>query len=271
MSAQTGAERGLKRGLKRDVKHGAEICFGAVRHRRAAPVRNDFIYRTYFLRLPLSRLAEVSGALFGVNRFNLLSFHFRDHGARDGSHPLPWLRAILAREGVLADGEVYLHAMPRVLGFVFNPVSFWHCHDAEGRLRAVLCEVHNTFGERHNYLALREDGGPIAADDALWARKVFHVSPFLPVRGRYRFRFATHGSVHIAAIDYFEDGVEMLTTSLGGRAVPVTNASVALAFFRYPLMTFAVVARIHVQALRLWWKRVPFFRKPSLPVEETTR
>jgi DUF1365 family protein len=249
----------------------AEICFGAVRHARSAPARHEFSYPAYFLRLPLSRLDQLARPLFGVNRFNLLAFHFRDHGARDGSHPLPWLRELLAREGVSAEGEVYLHTMPRVLGFVFNPVSFWHCHDVDGRLRAVLCEVHNTFGEWHNYLVMREDGGPIGADGALWARKVFHVSPFLPLRGSYRFRFTHHGAVHTAAVDYWEDGVEVLSTCLGGRAVPLSSTSLLRAFFHYPLMTLAVLARIHVQALRLWWKRVPFLSKPSPPVEETTR
>ncbi len=253
----------------------AEICFGAVCHERLSPARNAFAYSAYFLRLPLSRLDELARPIFSVNRFNLFAFHFRDHGAHDGSHPLPWLRALLAQEGVVADGEAYLHTMPRLLGFVFNPVSFWHCHDAQGGLRAVLCEVHNTFGEWHNYLVTREDGAPIVADDTLWARKVFHVSPFLPLRGRYRFRFAQHGAVHSAihsaAIDYWEEGVEILTTRLSGRATPLTTANLLRAFFRYPLMTLVVVARIHKQALRLWWKRVPFFSKPLPPVEETTR
>ncbi|HJS38938.1 MAG TPA: DUF1365 domain-containing protein, partial [Burkholderiales bacterium] len=127
----------------------AQIVSGTVMHRRLRPVEHRFAYRVFFLRLPLTRLAE---AALPVNRPGLASFHFRDHGARDGTHPLAWIRGVLAREGIEADGEVWLHCFPRVLGYVFNPVSFWFCEDREGKLRAVLAEVNNTFGERHSYL-----------------------------------------------------------------------------------------------------------------------
>ena len=96
---------------------------------------------------------------------------------------------LLASESVDADGEVVLHAFPRMLGYVFNPVSFWVCHDREGRVRAVLCEVCNTFGEQHNYLLAHPDGRPLVSGETLRARKVLHVSPFCEVKGGYRFRF----------------------------------------------------------------------------------
>ena len=130
------------------------LCFGQVRHTRLRPVRNAFAYGSYYLRLPLRSMGAggFGCALFSRNRFNLLSFADADHG--DGRQPLTdWIDGMLRREGVLdADGEVWLQAMPRVLGFVFNPVSFWFCHRADGALRAVLCDVRNTFGERHFYL-----------------------------------------------------------------------------------------------------------------------
>jgi DUF1365 family protein len=239
----------------------AELLTGRVMHRRLRPVRNHFSYRVFFLRLPLSRLEE-SG--IPLNRAALASLHFRDHGARDGSHPLPWIRQLLARQGIQADGEVWLHCFPRVLGYVFNPVSFWFCEDRDGRLKAVLAEVNNTFGERHSYL--------LRADRALEARKEFHVSPFFPVAGRYRFHFEERAGRRLARIDYLDDnGSPLLYTSLSGTPRPLTRARLALALLAHPFMTFAIMARIHWQALRLWVKRAPFFPKPPAPAEELSR
>lgn len=252
-----------------------QLCFGQVRHRRLRPAPNAFAYGTYYLRLPLRSLkeADFGCALFSRNRFNLLSFADADHG--DGKQPLlAWIDGLLRREGVHdADGEVWLQTMPRVLGFVFNPVSFWFCHRADGALRAVLCDVRNTFGERHCYLL--DQGGVIADGAELRARKVFHVSPFCQVEGGYRFRFARAeaegGERSLAAIDYDDAHGPLLLTSLSGRAAPITARNAARAFFGYPLMTAGVVVRIHWQALRLWLRRVPFFSKPVPPPQKVTR
>ena len=255
----------------------AQLCFGQVRHKRLRPVANAFEYRAYYLRLPV-RAPRAGCALFSYNRFNLLSFHDADHG--DGATPLAdWIDAQLRREGVLdADGEIWLQAMPRVLGFVFNPVSFWFCHRADGELRAVLCDVRNTFGERHFYLL--DNGAEIANGSEIAARKVFHVSPFFAVEGSYRFRFmrvmrTLHGRLAestLACIDHLDAGGHLLLqTSVSGVGAPVTNAAVAAAFFSYPLMTFGVVARIHFQALRLFLKRLPFHPKPAPPQQKVTR
>jgi len=248
------------------------LFFGSVMHRRLRPAAHDFTYPVYFLAIPLSRVDALSGPLFGVNRWNVFSFHFRDHGARDGSHPLPWVRALLAREGVTsADGEVWLQAFPRVLGYVFNPVSFWFCQDRAGALRAIVAEVNNTFGERHAYLLAHPDERPIRPGEELAARKVFHVSPFFDVRGGYRFCFRLGDDRALARIDYHDEAGDLLHTSVSGEAEALSTRMLLRAFFGYPLMTFGVVARIHWQALRLWLKRVPFFSKPIPPTEQVTR
>ncbi len=249
-----------------------ELLLGTVMHRRLRPVQNRFVYGVFFLRLPLSRLAAIRQPLLSINRWNLLGFSFRDHGARDGSHPLTWIRALLAREGLTqADGEVWLHCFPRVLGYVFNPVSFWFCEDRAGNTRAILAEVNNTFGEHHAYLLAHPDGRPIHAGETLATRKMFHVSPFLPVAGSYRFRFIAAGAQRVARIDYADEAGPSLLTSLSGRAVPLTTGAILRAVLRHPMMTLGVIARIHWQALRLWAKRVPFHSKPALPLEEVTR
>jgi hypothetical protein len=247
------------------------VCIGAVMHARRGAHARRFTYPVFYLRLPLARLGALGSPMFRLNRFAPLALHFRDHGARDGSPPLPWIRALLAREGVEADGEVVLQTMPRVFGFAFNPVSFWYCHDRAGGLRAVLCEVNNTFGEHHNYLVAHADGRPIEGCDLLRARKVFHVSPFFPVRGEYRFRFRSLGDVGSVAIDYEDGGTDVLTTRLSGRAEPLAVPALMRALARFPLAGLSVLARIHWQALRLWAGGVRFFRKPAPPLQQTTR
>ncbi|RLJ64905.1 DUF1365 domain-containing protein [Sulfurisoma sediminicola] len=249
-----------------------ELCRGSVMHARFGAAANRFVYPLFFVALPLSQLERAGNRWFSIDRPGLLSLRYADHGARDGSAPLPWIRALLAREGIdRADGEVVLQAFPRVLGRVFNPVSFWFCHDREGDLRAVLAEVNNTFGERHNYLVVHPDQRPIAPEDRMFARKVFHVSPFFPVDGEYRFRFDLSNGRRRVEIDYWRDGKRVLATAVGGRGVPLDASTALRAGLAFPALALGVLARIHWQALRLWLKGATFFRKPTAPLQETTR
>ena len=252
------------------------LLVGSVRHKRLRPARNAFAYGVYTLRLPLraraARLARgthKNSLLFATNRFGLLSFYDSDHGAK-GQTALQWIESMLHENGIHdATGEIFLHAFPRVLGYVFNPVSFWFCERADGSLRAVLCEVNNTFGERHCYLL--DPAGGIQRGAPLFARKVFHVSPFCKVQGHYTFRFMVAlpkcGTPlrSLARIDYDDGDGPLLLTSIAGTACPLNARNVLRVFFSYPLMTFGVVARIHWQALKLFFKRVPFLSKPAPP------
>jgi uncharacterized protein len=252
------------------------IGFGQVRHTRHRPRRNAFAYPTYFLMLPMRSLrAHGSGAL-ARNRRAALSFHDRDHG--DGrADSLQWLDELLLQHGITdAQGEVWLHTYPRVLGYSFKPVSLWYCHRTDGSLRAVLAEVNNTFGERHCYLLdAPRFGVPCSAD------KQFHVSPFCPVRGSYRFVFMrTAGATPrtVVRIDYHDQpampGGELapplLNTSVSGTLQPLDARSLRHALWAYPAMTLGVIARIHWQALRLWLKQTPFFRQPAAPGDFVT-
>jgi DUF1365 family protein len=249
-----------------------QLCFGNVHHSRLRPAPNTFNYGVYFLRLPMRSLEDrpVTSALFSRNRFNLLSFHDSDHG--DGRRPLlEWIADILEKEGIAdADGEIWLQTFPRVLGYVFNPVSFWFCHRRDGALRAVLCEVSNTFGERHCYLL--DQHRAIDNGEMLGARKVFHVSPFCRVEGGYRFQFIRtprqNGEDTLARIDYHDDDGPLLLTNITGTSRELNDRGIALALLRFPMMTFMVIARIHWQALKLWLKRVPFHHKPTPPQKE---
>jgi uncharacterized protein len=240
-----------------------QIGFGQVRHTRTRPRRNAFDYGSYFLMLPMRALRENDAPILARNRSALLSFHDRDHGL-GGQDSLAWLESVLKAHGVHdADGEVWLHTHARVLGYTFKPVSFWYCHRSDGRLRGVLAEVNNTFGQRHCYWIDEPRYGVPA-----WADKVFHVSPFCPVQGRYRFVFMrTDAGRVVARIDYFdEDGASaIIHTSVSGQLEDLNAASRRRALWQYPAMTWGVIARIHWQAFRLWRLRTPFFKLAPLP------
>ena len=242
--------------------HEPLIARGQVRHRRLRPAVHAFAHDSYFVLLPLRSWAWQGRTALARNRFGLMSFHDRDHGD-GGDDALAWIDALLATEGIHdATGEIWLQTYPRVLGYVFKPVSFWYCHRIDGTLSSVVAEVNNTFGERHCYLLT---GPSLRWGQELMAHKVFHVSPFCEVLGHYRFRFMRSAERIVARIDH--DTVEgpLLQTSVSGRLEPLTRASLLRAFFGTPLMTLGVVARIHWHALRLWLKRVPFVRKPEPP------
>jgi len=252
--------------------HQPLIGFGEVRHTRLKPVRHAFAYPTYFLMLPMRSLQRQPAPALARNRWAPLSFYDTDHG--DGRTPtqggaLAWLDNLLHSEGISdAQGEVWLHTYPRVLGFTFKPVSFWYCHRLDGSLRAVLVEVNNTFGERHCYLL---DAPQYGLEQR--AAKVFHVSPFCPVEGGYRFRFMLTPDLSrtVARIDFDDLAGPLIETSVSGALQPLTPQSVRRALLGYPVMTLGVVLRIHWQAAKLFFKRARFFKKPTPPAEFTTR
>ena len=246
------------------------LGFGQVRHTRLKPAKNAFAYPTYFLMLPMRAMQTSKAHALAHNRSGWLSFHDRDHGdGRDNA--VAWVDELLSREGVEdAAGEIWLHTYPRVLGYTFKPVSFWYCHAADGTLRAIVVEVNNTFGERHCYLLDRPQYG-----HELTADKVFHVSPFCTLEGNYRFRFmrSSTGGIEktVARIDYDDALGPLIETSVSGTLEPITHSALRKALWRYPAMTFGVVARIHWQAFKLWRKHVPFIPKPKPPEVFVTR
>ncbi len=251
--------------------HQPLLLRGQVHHARLRPVRHAFTYPSWFVLLPLRALRKGGQRDAGAlprNRRALASFHDADHGA-GGADALAWAEALLARVGVRgADGEIWLQTYPRLLGFAFKPVSFWYCLRSDGTLAAVLAEVNNTFGERHVYLL---DGPGLAWGAEATARKVFHVSPFCAVQGRYRFRFGVDAGRLLARVDHDDDAGPLLRTSAGGALQPLGRGALLGAIAAMPLLTLGVVARIHWQALRLWLRRVPVFHKPAPPGEPITR
>lgn len=239
-----------------------KIIFGKVMHSRLFPKTNRFLYRIFYMSLPLSKLNQLPIA---YNTPAAMSFYDADHGACDGSSLELWARGILAQFDITeADGEIVLVCMPRVFGYVFNPVSFWLCLDKQGRLRAVLSEVNNTFGERHTYICAHPDKSPIEPTDSLIAEKVFHVSPLLKREGHYEFSFDFTDQQFKAWIDYFDgEQKKQLITWVAGNSKTMTKTTLRKAFWLYPLVTFKAMTLIHWQALKLLSRGFTFFKKPQ--------
>jgi len=249
------------------------IYSGTVRHRRSQPKIHDFRYQVFMFYLDLDELPDVERRVrpFSNNRFNLVSFYDRDHmDRRPGSTKEKVLR-FLNRQGIdLLDGKVFLLTSCRILGYVFNPISLYFCHGRSGALEAVVAEVNNTFGEQYLY-RLSEPLNVSTGEDSARryrARKAMHVSPFISMDAVYDFHLAPVGETLAVSIVEHEGEKHVLDVQLYGRQVPLGTASLGRALLRYPLMTLKTIAAIHGEALRLYLRRVPFYRQPAPSVEQ---
>ena len=244
---------------------------GQTFHGRRGGQANRFSYGVDYLLLDPSARAGLPW-LFRRNRAGLVSLHDSDHGGAPGAGTgLAWVRRVLAEAGLdAADGAVLLLAQPRILGHVFNPVAFWLCHGRDGSLRCVIAEVTNTYGDRHSYLCHHDDQRPITPACTLQARKILHVSPFQPVAGDYSFRFDI-GAEKIAIRIEYGHGDGGLVATLTGPRRPMTSAGLVRAMLRRPFGSRRVLALIHWQALKLWWKGARFNPRPLPPVDEVSR
>jgi DUF1365 family protein len=242
-------------------------------HKRTMPRENAFTYHVYYLAAPTAQIESLENALMGVNRFNLFSFMHRDHGYRDGRDSRLWAHAALARFDIDASTHrMVLITMPRVLGHVFNPVSFWLVLSPQDDLIAVIAEVNNTFKETHSYVLAHRDGRPITAEDWLESEKSFHVSPFLKVEGTYRFRFALSENGCGIWIDHLTPaGEPLLYTSLIGKAEPYSLLALLKAFVHIPFVTLKVIFLIHLQAFKLMGKKIRYIVKPAPPATDFTQ
>ncbi|MCH9697615.1 MAG: DUF1365 domain-containing protein [Gammaproteobacteria bacterium] len=251
-----------------------QLLFGKVFHARLIPVNNAFSYGIYYLVLPLSQIHTLkTNFWFKINRWGLMSFYFRDHIPEQSDNLEQWKNHILNQFGITqADGETLLVTMPRIFGYTFNPVSFWICLDRDQQIRAVICSVNNTYGEKHDYVCCHSDQRVITPSDRLIAHKIFHVSPFIQREGTYQFRFhVTPKTLDIAINFHNTNGDCLLTTSLAGHLQQLTGNNLGFAFIRYPLVTFMVIFRIHWQAFKLFLKKIRFIDKPKQHVDTVTR
>lgn len=234
---------------------------GVVMHRRLRPRVHGFRYRLFWILLDIDRLDQaVEGKrLFSVDRFNLLSFYPRDHGDQSDTGLRMQVGARLAEAGLEGvDGSIWLLTMPRLLGFVFNPISVWYCHRADGELAAVIYEVSSTFGERRHYVL------PAAGERFdQTCDKTLHVSPFMRMDMSYRFRGRDPGERLTLAIDGHDPEGLLIATAMTGERRALTDREILKAVLAVPFETLKVVAAIHWEALRLFVKGVPLAPDPK--------
>ena len=250
---------------------------GRVFHKRLIDPRYQFAYRVFNVCLDIDAVTELSDRLklFSHNRFNLFSFYDADHLAKEaGMDSDPgalrrWVESGLREHGIeLQGGQIRLFCYPRILGFVFNPLSIWYCENHDGQLVAILCEVRNTFGERHCYLLRDPDGGVLDLNKPHHHAKQFHVSPFLPSSGDYEFRFSEPAKQLDVSIVWLKENERAMVATQRMKKIPMNDATLLKIFFTLPLMTLKVVAAIHWQALKIWVRGAKFYKKPKPPEKE---
>lgn len=238
------------------------LYMGEVVHKRFTPVRHELRYRVFNIFIDVDRLAEAASTLrlFSYNRPGLFSIRDRDHGAGDGT-PIrdhAW-RLVREAEGGEEVTRIFMFCYPRVLGYVFNPLTVYYGFDHHDRLRMMVYEVNNTFGGRHSYVV------PVKGTLAQHAEKHFFVSPFNKVEGRYSFHF-TEPSEKLAlgvALSVAEKPV--LKAYVSGSRRTLDDKQLLGSFARVPFLTLKVIAGIHLEALRLWWKGLKLNKRPKGP------
>lgn len=247
------------------VDHIEGITF----HGRKGDVSNRFRYSVDYFLLDAEAPVRAPG-LFRRNAAWVTSLQDRDHGGVPGSgRGAQWVREVLEKYQIAGITRIELLAQPRVLGHVFNPVSFWFCRKAEA-LIAVIAEVTNTFGERHSYLVHHADQRPIEPQDHMQSQKIFYVSPFQPIEGGYDFRFDLSGERIGIWIDYTQSNGGLIATLTGPRRA-LSNRSILRMLLRRPFGSRRVLGLIHWQALKLWWKGARYSVRPAPPDEDLSR
>lgn len=252
------------RALRRDpIERG--LFDARITHTRYSPKPYALAHRLTYLSVTLADLPRLPRRFLSRNGFGLFSLNDRDYG-NSAADMDTWIASAFQSAGAVKPaGRIVLVTLPRVLGFVFNPVSFWLCHDETGALGAVLAEVNNTFGERHCYLCRMPDGGPITSGSEIEAEKVFHVSPFLPADGQYRFRFIENGDRLAMRIDLYRESRRVLSATIAGRRSTLTSGRLLKSFLRHPFPTLQVITLIHYHAARLYLRGLKYVSKPEPP------
>ena len=236
------------------------IYNGTVIHKRFKPKIHFFKYKVFSLLIDLSELNNLDKKVgfFSYNKFNLISFFDKDHGDRDGSSVINWVKKNLKENDVNCENiRIKLLCYPRILGYVFNPLSIFYVYDKNDKLISLLYEVKNTFGEQHTYIFKIKENNLLKHN----CEKKFHVSPFIEMNCSYFFRTLKPADKISIIIDQYQLNEKILYASQDGKRTDFTTSELIKSYLKHPLMTFKVIAAIHFEAFKLWTKGIRFIQK----------
>ena len=237
------------------------IYSGNVVHKRFKPKVHYFKYKVFSLLIDLSEIESMEKNLkiFSFNKFNIISFYNKDHGARDGSSIKDWVINNLKKNNIDTNNvKIKLLCYPRIFGYVFNPLSVFYIYDKNLNLISILYEVKNTFGEQHTYIFKTGIRHNLLQH---MCKKKFHVSPFIEMNCIYFFRLLKPGNKISVIIDQNDEDGKILYASQDGIKSDLTNVNLIKSYLKHPLMTFKIILAIHFEAFRIWTKGIKFINK----------
>jgi len=237
------------------------IYSGFVTHRRFKPKRHFFTYKTFSLLIDLKEIKNLEKEIkfFSYNKLNILSFYDRDHGPRDGSSLIKWVKKTLLTAKInIGSGNIKLLCYPRFFGYVFNPLSIFYCYDDELKLKAILYEVKNTFNEQHTYVFSVSPKSNLILHKC---NKKFYVSPFMEMETFYNFRLLKPKNILNVFIKQRDTEGTLLTACQVGKKIEMSAKNLFFQFLTHPLMSFKVILAIHFEAFRLWTKGVKHVKR----------
>ncbi len=238
----------------------SSIYNGTVIHKRFKPKIHFFKYKVFSLLIDLSDLNYLNKKIsfFSYNSFNLISFFDKDHGDRDGSSLIDWVKKNLIQNNINSENiKIKLLCYPRIFGYVFNPLSVFFVYDQNENLISILYEVKNTFGEQHTYIFKAENNNLIQHN----CSKKFHVSPFIEMNCNYFFRILRPSEKISVVIDQYQLNEKILFASQDGKRVDFNSKELLKSYLNHPLMTFKIISAIHFEAFKLWIKGIRFIKK----------
>ena len=237
------------------------IYNGSVIHKRFKPKEHFFKYKVFSLLIDLSELDDLDKRIsfFSINKFNLISFYEKDHGERDGSSLIDWVKLNLKNNNINSENiKIKLLCYPRILGYVFNPLSVFFVYDENEKLISILYEVKNTFGEQHTYVFRVDNESNLIQNNC---SKKFHVSPFIEMDCKYFFRILNPADKLSVIIDQYDTEGKILFASQEGRKSDLNSKQLIKSYLKHPLMTFKIISAIHFEAFKLWVKGIKFVKK----------
>ncbi len=238
----------------------SSIYNGTVIHKRFKPKEHFFKYQVFSLLIDLSELdiLDKKISFFSYNRFNLISFFDKDHGDRNGTSLIGWVKKNLQENKIINENiKIKLLCYPRIFGYVFNPLSVFYVYDYNDNLVSILYEVKNTFGEQHTYIFKVENDNLLQHN----CEKKFHVSPFIEMNCNYFFRILKPAEKISIIIDQYQLNEKILYASQDGKRVDFTSLELIKSYLKHPLMTFKIISAIHFEAFKLWAKGIKFIKK----------